>query len=86
MLDKKAETLSSLIQSLFSFSEHEFYFVFPGPLHCYSRAMNIYVHHACVNSRVYDSRLTIKHLVNNNDNNSSSKKSRQLLSDLGGLV
>ena len=63
MLDKKAETRSSLIQSLFSFSEHEFYFVFPGLLHCYSRAMNIYAHHACVNSRVYHSRLAITNLV-----------------------
>ena len=63
MLDKKAETRLSLNQSLFSFSEHEFYFVFPGPLHRYSCAMNIYVHHAYVNSRVYHSRLTTKHLV-----------------------
>ena len=63
MLDKKAETRPNLIQSLFSFPEHEFYFVFPGLFHCYSRAMNIHVHHACVNSRIYQSRLTIKHLV-----------------------
>ena len=62
-LRTKAETRSNLIQSLFSFSEHEFYFVFPRLFHCYSRAMNIYVHHACVNSRTYHSRLTIKHLV-----------------------
>ena len=63
VLDKKAETRSNLIQSLFSFPEHGFYFVCPGLFHCYSRATNIYVHHACVNSRVYHSRLTIKHFV-----------------------
>ena len=65
MLDKKAETRLNLIQSLFSFSENELYFVFPGLFHCYSHAMNmnIYVHHACVKSRVYHSRLTMKHLV-----------------------
>ena len=50
MLDKKAET-------------REFYFVFPGLFHFYSRAMDIYVHFACLHSRVYHSRLTIKHLM-----------------------
>ena len=63
MLDKKAETRSNLIQSLFSFSENEFYFIFPGLFHCCSRVMNIYVHYASVNSRIYHSRLRIKHLV-----------------------
>ena len=29
-------------QSLFAFSEQEFYFVCPGLFHCYSRALNIY--------------------------------------------
>ena len=62
MLDKKAETWSNLIQSLFSFSENEFYFVFPGPIHCHPRAISIYVHHACVKSRVYHSRLTMNSL------------------------
>ena len=45
--------------SLFSFSEHDSYFVFRGLFHCYSRAMNIYVHHGCVYKWAHHSRLTI---------------------------
>ena len=85
MLDKKAETRSNLIQSLFSFSEHEFYFVFPGLFHCYSRAMNIYVHHACQLTGLSFTPYN-KTSCDINNNNSSSKKSLQLLSELGGVV
>ena len=55
VLDKNAETRSSQFQSLLSFSEHEFYFVFRGLFHCYSRAMNFYVHHGFVHSRAHHS-------------------------------
>ena len=50
-------------QSLFSFFDHEFYFVFRGLFayftDCYSRDGL----HACVQSRGYYSHLTIKHLI-----------------------
>ena len=36
---------------------------FPCLFHCYCRAMNIFVHHACIHSRVCHSRLAMKHLM-----------------------
>ena len=50
-------------KSLFSFFDNQFYFAFTGLFHCYSRAMNVYVHHTCVHTGVYYSRPTIKHLM-----------------------
>ena len=47
--------LSVRFQSLLTFNEQQYYFVFPGLFLGYSRAMNIYTPCACVVSCIYNS-------------------------------
>ena len=43
------------VSVVITFNEQQFYFVFPGLFHGYSRVMNIYTRCACVLSCIYNS-------------------------------